>query len=1088
MQATIDNLEDIYELSPMQEGMLFHTLQAPSAGLYVEQLVCTIRGALDRALFARAWQLVVDRHPVLRTAFLWEGLDRPRQVVRRTAPLSIDEHDWRDLSEADRRDALNSLVARDRQRGFALDHAPLMRLTLARAGSDRTVMIWSHHHLLLDGWSVPIVLQEAATAYGALQRGDTPRLPDRRLYRDYIIWLRSRDRRAAEAAWRAELGGIPAATPSPLARPTAVSGAAIDTELRLTAEETHAIDAFNRANGLTLNTTLLGAWALLLGAYAGEDDVVCGSSVSGRPADLEGADAMVGLFINSLPVRVRIDPGQVVSRWLRDLQARQALMRQHDTTPLVDIQTWLGVRAGTSLFDSLLVVVNYPVDAAIAGAAGGLTLEAVHSVEQTSVPLTIFAVPGERLAIKLTSDRHRYDAETLATLAVRLRTMLLNVVADGMRPVGDVPLVGADEARAILGASAGSQGPALRTQVLLDPAHVLFEARAAEHPDATALMLGHASLTYRELNERANRLARHLRTLGAGPGVFVGLAVDRTFDMAIGMLGILKTGAAYVPVDPSFPAARAAFMLDCANVAATVTTEAHAHAPWAADRRRISLERDADAIAQHAASNLDVAIDPESIAYVMFTSGSTGTPKGAAIRHGALSNLLQTIPCRSDIAPDDRMAITTTISFDLSVLELCLPLVSGAAMVIVDRTDAADGRRLQAILRDARVTIMQGTPSLWRVLLASGWDGTPRITMIAGGEPLLAGVAAQLLARGKKLWNLYGPTETTIYSTGREVSASGQREAMEPIGQPFPHQPHYVADHHRRLAPIGMAGELLIGGRGVASGYVNRSDLTADRFVPDPFGASPGARLYRTGDIVRVRANGELEFVGRNDFQVKLRGYRVEIGEIESVAEQSDGVRECIVLARSSDAGEPRLVAYVLAEQGAASFDTAGLRAAIRGRLPEYMVPSAFVVLDEFPRLGNGKADRKRLPDPGTARPDLHVTYEPPSGDLERQIAALWQDVLKIDRIGANDNFFDVGGHSLLAVRLFGKLRDTLGRDLALVDLFSYPTVRAMARFLSVATAPRVEPVATDAAAIGRERLLAQRGRRRDAGDPAQER
>ena len=359
MQATIDNLEDIYELSPMQEGMLFHTLQAPASGLYVEQLVCTIRGPLDHALFARAWQMVIDRHPILRTAFVWEGLDRPRQVVHRTASPVVDEHDWRDLNDDAQREALDALAARDRERGFALDRAPLMRVTLAKAGPDRTLMIWSHHHLLLDGWSVPIVLQEAATAYGALVRGESPALPARRLYRDYILWLRSRDRKAAERAWRAELDGAVTPTPLPLAHPaTAVvsgfsrteSGAPISTTKRLSVEESRTIDAFARANGLTLNSILLGAWALLLGAYAATDDVVCGSSVSGRPADLEGSDAMVGMFINSLPVRVRVNAASRCRSGSGICRAAGAHAQQ-TCDAAVDIQNWLGLRAGASLFD-----------------------------------------------------------------------------------------------------------------------------------------------------------------------------------------------------------------------------------------------------------------------------------------------------------------------------------------------------------------------------------------------------------------------------------------------------------------------------------------------------------------------------------------------------------------------------------------------------------------------------------------------------------------------------------------------------------------------------------------------------------------
>ncbi len=647
------------------------------------------------------------------------------QAVRRTAAVGIEDVDWRALPIEARAGSLDALVRRDRERGFALDRAPLMRLTLVRLGDDRAQLLWSHHHLLLDGWSVPIVLQEASAAYDALARGAAPSFESRRPYRDYIVWLRSRDLAAAERAWRAELAGATAAAPLPLARAAADEGRAGETltsELRLPESETRALEAFARDHNLTLNTVVLGAWGLLVGACASTDDVLVGSSVSGRPADLDGAGRMVGLFINSLPARLTIDAARPVADWLRDVQARQAVLREHDATPLVAIQKWLGLPAGASLFDSLLVFVNYPADAAIARSSGALTIEEVRGYERSSMPLTVFAVPGRELGLKMMSDSGRYDRATLAALAERLRIILANLVADPGRPVGRVPLVDARELERAL-----VEWDAPREPVPAAAAHQLFEEQAARRPDATAVVCGDQSITYAELNARANRLARHLRGLGVGSDRAVVLSVDRTFDMIVGATAILKAGGTYVPIDPAFPSPRIELMLDRSAARVVVTTEAHLDALPIGDRRAVCLDRERDAIARESAENLDVGIDPATAAYVIFTSGSTGTPKGAVITHGALTNLLVFMRRTPGLSAADRMLAIATMSFDLAVLELCLPLASGAAIVVADRQTAADGRRLQTLLRSAGVTVMQGTPSTWRLLMASDWDGRPSV-------------------------------------------------------------------------------------------------------------------------------------------------------------------------------------------------------------------------------------------------------------------------------------------------------------------------------------------------------------------------
>ncbi|MBV9790939.1 MAG: LLM class flavin-dependent oxidoreductase, partial [Chloroflexi bacterium] len=1454
-----ENIADIYKLTPIQQGILFHSLYTPGSGVYFEQFGWTVNQEWIVPVFERAWQYVVDQHPILRTAFFWEDLDEPIQVVQRQARLPFISLDWSDLSPAEQEARLETYLQTDRDQGFDLTEAPLMRVTIIRGGPERFHFVWSYHHLLLDGWSVPLIIQDVFTAYSAFVKDQQPRMARRRPYRDYLAWLRKKDLSEAENYWRPMLKGFSEPTPLPFDH-----GAGRDAEvgynklqLEISPEQTEALQALARRERLTLSTLVHGAWSLLLQGYSGGQDLVIGSTVSGRPADLAGSETMVGCFINTLPMRVQTQPNQTLRDWLLQIQQQQVQLLQYAYSPLVEVQRWSDMPPGERLFESIVVFENYPTDA--------LSEAELRIFQKTNYPLTLVAVPRQRLILRLNYETQHFDAATIERLLAQLQILIEGMIDRLDQPLSQLTLLSEDERRRLL-VDWNATSAAYDQDACL---HTLIERQVEQTPEAVALAFEDTQLTYAELNARANQLAHHLQALGVGPEKRVAICMKRSADLLVGLLAILKAGGAYVPLDPAYPATRLAFMLqDSAPTVLLSESRVAAQLP-STNAQVVLLDRAGPTLAAQPTSNPNTVIAPEQIAYMIYTSGSTGQPKGVMVPHGPVVNFLAAMQSQIGCGSDDALLATTSISFDISVLELFWPLTQGAKVVILaehaasgmtaqaeharsDRAidfslfyfasdDSGDsGDKYRLLIEGAKFADQHGFSAVWTperhfhefgglypnpaitsaalatitqnvqlragsvvmplhdpirvaeewsvvdniskgrvgIAFASGWhandfvffperyaqrkqatadglaavqklwrgesltvqsgagkpidvkifpkpvqpelpiwitaagnpetfieagktganvlthllgqsledvaekvrlyraaraesgldpetgkitlmlhtfigddrdavrelvrepftnylrssaglvanlaksinlsgdmnslsqadmdallafafdryfetsalfgtvetcaemierlkaigvdeigclvdfgveaeqalaaleqlntlreltsqpiaktgaslpaqaqrhhatllQGTPSLAkllllqpdtltalrslraLLLGGEALPTALAQQLLPMlGGRLINMYGPTETTIWSATHPVTEA--TESNMPIGKPIANTEIYILDARLQPTPISVPGELYIGGVGVTRGYYQHPALTAERYLPDPFGPRPGGRIYKTGDLARYRADGTIEFLGRVDFQVKLRGFRIELGEIEAVLGQHPAIREAVVVARQ-DTADTRLVAYVVEEprtqnleprehqtfpspaaagEGEVERSETGVRASTEGlnftelrsfikeRLPEYMVPSAFVTLDALPLTPNGKVDRKALPAPDASLASIEPAAMQPRTPTEEVVASLWERVLGVQNVGVHDNFFMLGGHSLLATQILSRVRETFQVELALSTLFNTPTVAGMAEQVERAQqkasglqAPPIEHVSRD--------------------------
>jgi amino acid adenylation domain-containing protein len=1047
-------IADVLPLTPLQEGLFFHALYGDGNGddpagagaarttdIYTVQLVVDLDGPLELPALHAAVGTLLRRHPNLRAAFLHQGVSRPVQVVAREVPTPLRETDLSVLDDTAREAAATRLAAAERARTFDVSRPPLLRILLIRLSGARSRLVLTNHHLILDGWSMPLVLTELLTLYA--HGGDDTALPRLTPFRDYLKWLGEQDRPAAAAAWTEALAGLDEPT---LLAPAPADGTGSPEQLRfeLGEELTARLTATGKRLGVTLNTLARGAWALVLRQLTGRQDVVSGATVSGRPPEIPDAGRMIGLFINTVPVRLRLRPEESVPDMLVRHQREQTALLPHQHLGLTEIQQAAGLG---NLFDTIMAVENYPLDRTALDVPGGrLRTSGAEIRDATHYPLVCFVIPGSRLQLRLDHRPDVYAAEAARRVMRALVTALEAVAAaDPDQPVGAVDVLATEERQQAL---AHGHGPRAVIPDALLPE--IFAAQAARTPAAVAVESDDDTVSYGQLNARANQLARLLIHRGAGPERAVALAMPRSTGMVAAILAVLKTGAACLPVDPAFPEERIRHMLTDADPVCVLTTaETAGRLPAAAPPRLVldapgtvedlSARPDGDITDTERRTHLRAAHP----AYIIYTSGSTGRPKGVVLTYGALSHFLAAMKTVIPCAENDRVLALTTIGFDVSMSEIFVSLTSGARLCVATSTETRDPARLVSRVRRFDPTLMYGTPTHWRMLADTAPADLAKRRAMVGGEALGTELVATLDGLGLDVTNGYGPTETTIYAT--TATGPGLADPVRtPVGRPVPNATAYVlgADDLQPV-PLGTVGELYLAGPGLARGYLGRPALTAARFLPCPYGA-PGERMYRTGDLVRWRPDGQLDCVGRADDQVKIRGFRIELGEIETVLAGHGGVRQAAVVVREDRPGDRRLTGYVVPAAGA-TVEPAAAREHLATFLPDYMVPSAVVTLNAMPLTGSGKLDRRALPAPEFTAP---VSSREPRSEREKVLCGLFADVLGVERVGIDDSFFELGGHSLLATRLVSRARSALGTDVDVRTLFEAPTVAALAERL----------------------------------------
>ena len=1055
--AGASDVEDIYPLAPVQEGMVFHSNYESEKGVYLQQVTGEINGVVDTAIFQKAWEQCINRHPSLRATFVLRDLPRPLQRIHSRVKLPFVCEDWSALSSS----ALNTeetaskwaeLLKTDRQQGFSLEVAPLMRLTLVKIQEQKWRFLWTHHHILLDGWSLPLIFRDVIAIYkGEKQQLSSPNaqvipqiLPQPAVYRDFIAWLNQRKSSEAESFWRQEMSGLQSATSFGLKNRDKEVSYYQTLEAIISQETFTHLKAFAKETSVTVNTLVQAAWSILLSRYSASQDVVYGVTVSGRSPELPGSEEMVGLFINTLPLRVKLDDSKPLKQWLRELRNQSSEINQYSESRLVDIRGWSEVPRGESLFESIVVYENYPVEESLRENSDELAVSSVQSLEKTHYPLTLYALPAEDLTLKIAFEENVGSEEERQQLIYQLVHILEKfaslekIASREVEFVGDIGLLSQTEAQDLLQQARGSAKLYPETTV-----QELFSQQAANTPDAPAVLWGERWLTYGELERKSNQVAHALRQLGVNKDTLVAIYLERHAGLLVTILGILKAGAAYVPLDPAFPRERIDYMLADSGAGVIVTEDTIATQLNTSSVQVLLLDKQEITVPQQPDTALPSISGNDHLAYVIYTSGSTGKPKGVQIPHHALSNFLQSFRERPGITASDTLVAVTTLSFDISILELFLPLIAGARLVVADRETARDGFQLTQLLNKHQATVMQATPSTWRLLLLAGWKPNQAFRVLCGGEAMPIDLAASLLNLEVELWNVYGPTETTIWSTVNQIN---QPEDAISIGKAIANTPIYILDSAGNPVPQGVVGELFIGGDGLARGYRRRPDLTADKFVPNPFAEKAGERLYNTGDLARLLPNGEIQFLGRSDFQIKIRGFRIELGDIETVLANHGNIAQAIVQPFEPTSGEKRLVAYLVKKTASEQPTPDMLRAFVLENLPDYMVPSAWVFLEAMPLTPNNKVDRKALPAPASS--NSQVDYTAPRNTIEEALVDIWQELMKVERLGVKDNFFDLGGHSLLAAQIHARIRKVFSIELSLRELFDSLTIEKTAQLL----------------------------------------
>lgn len=1035
-------------LSFAQQRLWFLDQLEPNNPLYNVPYITRLRGPLNIGAIEKSLQEIVRRHESLRTTFQTVN-DEPVQVIAPQLSVSLTVTDLTSLPESEREDEARRLAMVEVQRPFNLKIGPLLRALLFTLGDTDHVLILNTHHIISDRWSLGVLSQELAALYEANIAGRPSPLPDLTIqYADYAVWQRNflsgPTLNQQLDYWKHKLSGAPASIelPTDRPRPPEQTFRGAKHTISIPSELVEQLKALSRKEGVTFFMTLLSAFNILLARYSGQDDIVVGSPIAGRTN--AAVEKLIGFFVNTLVLRIDLSGDPTFRELLARSRETAMGAYAHQDLPFEKLVEELKPERDLSrnpLFQVMLILQNVPASGQKMAdvQAGSFLIPA----ERAKFDLSLIAAEttdGLRATFEFNTDL--FDISTVKRMAIHFQNLLYAVVADPSWKASDAPLLSTAEQRQLL--VDWNETDAAFPQVCV---HELITAQAQLTPERIAVVFDKQLLTYAELDARSNQLARYLRKAGVGQETLVGLCLERSTDMLVALLAILKAGGAYIPLDPTYPADRIQFILDDAQAPVLVTQQSVLSNLTTLDASTIVLDAVQSEIGCESTAPLALSLKPGSLAYVLYTSGSTGKPKGVQIEHRSLVNFLVSMAKQPGILASDTLVAVTTLSFDIAGLELYLPLITGAKIVLASREQAADGDKLLTLLHEARATVLQATPATWRMLLDSGWAGSPSLKALCGGEAMPADLAEQLVPRCAELWNMYGPTETTIWSSIYKVE--GKLNGAAPIGRPIDNTTMYVLDSRLQPVPVGVAGGLYIGGDGVARGYFQRAELTSDRFLSDPF--RPGQRIYRTGDLAKFQSDGSIQFLGRADFQVKVRGFRLELGEIEANLARISEVQQSVVVVREDRPGDARLVAYLVFHPGQ-SATPSDLRAQLKQSLPDYMIPGTFVTLDALPLTPNGKIDRKALPQPEVTRDPLMAAG--PRDDFEHIVLRVWERILGVSHIGVTDDFFELGGHSLLAVRMLSEIKRSTGREIPLAELFRGATVEHLAKLLRGETPP----------------------------------
>ena len=1032
-------------LSHSQQRLWFFTQLDPKNPVYNVVISLWLNGDLKREALERSLRSILERHESLRTGF-YERSGQPFAQIKELVSWSLSDVD---LSHLESEDAVVKAMQLGREaarKSFALDEPPLFRATLISVAPRSSLLVLSMHHIVSDGWSLGVLSQELTQLYAAFSDGQPSPLAAPTLqFCDYVRWEQDAGRRAADQQlpyWLDRLSGeLPVLElPGDRPRPALQSFNGRRISINIDGPLALRVRELSRATGATVFMVLLATFQTLLSRYTGVEDILVGSSTSNRPR--QEFTTQIGFFVNNLVLRGNLSGNPTFVELLQRTRETATSAFAHQSVPFERLVEALHPERALSHNPLVQVMFNFQNLPMPELRFAGLTAEVAEvdpGIARADLNLEVWPHnQGFRCDFEYSTDL--FDDATIRQMQGHFLNLLEGAVANPETPVAALPLLSQAQYKQIIEEWNDTGTPPQRYSTIAP----WFRAQAEATPNAIAVESGGERLTYSQLDERSERLARILRGSGVCREVVVGLFFTRGLEMVVALLAVLKAGGAYLPLDPNFPSQRIAFILSDAEISVLLTQSSLVPALPQSNALLIvadeAVDEDADSVQEASYDMSENQSGPDDLAYLIYTSGSTGLPKGTQLTQRSLVNLISSILHEPGLTSLDTLVAVTTLSFDIASLDVLGPLLCGAKLVIASRDETLDSFALGVLLDKVEATVLQATPSTWRMLVESGWEGKSDLRMWCGGEALSPDLAESLLARGRELWNIYGPTETTIYSVGHRVQND---ENPILIGRPLANTQLYILDVYGQPAPIGVAGELYIAGQGVARGYSKRPDLTQSRFLPDPFSKKTGSRMYRTGDLARYRRDGQIQLLGRTDHQIKLRGYRIELGEIEAVIERHPKVLRAAV-ALCGEGTSQRLIAYVKREEDSA----AELRPWLQERLPDYMVPASFIELSEFPLTPNGKIDRNRLPAPEEIGKHANPAVEGARNQMERSLVHLWSDVLRLNSISVHDNFFDLGGHSLLLMQVHARLRRDIDPDLTVIDLFRYPTVESLARHL----------------------------------------